>query len=174
MAWVALVGAILSVAAQQQAGREREATANYQAEQAQADALAERDQGELNASAIRRQGRKQLASANVALAASGLGLESPGAININEDINRSAELDARNAILTGQRRSDNLNASAQALRIGGKQARDAANVNSVTTLLSSASSYGSSSGWFKSNNTNTTNTQRPTYMDAGTTNQNIG
>lgn len=145
---IGLIGAGISAAQQKQSGEERKDFADYQASQAEADAQAQRDQGELNASALRKQGTRQQATANVALAASGVGLGSPGAVNINEDIRGAAETDALNAIMTGGRSAKTLEAEATALRIGGKQAAKAANLQAVSTLASGAGN--AYSGWYQS------------------------
>lgn len=148
VAVVALVGAAIGAAQQKQAGAERKDFANYQADQSTADAQAVRDQGELNATALRKQGRRQQAAANVALVASGVGLGSPGAININEDIRTASESDALNAIINGDRSGKALESQATALRIGGKQAAKAANIQATSTLVSAAGS--AYSGWYTS------------------------
>jgi hypothetical protein len=173
---VGLIGAAIAAGQKKQEGIERKAYANYQAEQnaadaefvagqAKADATAAQEQSQLNASALRKQGRQQAAQANVALAASGVGLGSPGALKVNEDIAVNTEEAALNSILagdrtaaasvaTGQRLANKLNAEGNALRIGGKQAEKAANVQAASTLFSGASS--AYSGWYTSQPSSTT------------------
>ncbi len=167
---VGLVGAALAAAQQKQAGEEKKDMANYQAAQnaadasfekgqAAADAQAAQEQSQLNATSLRKQGRQQAAAANVALAASGVGLGSPGAVKINENIGtntESAALDAilqgnrtaANSLAVGERLSNKLNAEGEALRIGGQAASKAANLQAASTLASAAGS--AYSGWYTS------------------------
>lgn len=149
MAWVALAGAAISLLGQQQQGRAAQAAANYQAEQADADAQAARSAAKVQAQKIRDAGKQQAAQANASLAASGVETGEGTALRITSGITGNAEEDAYTTILNGVNSGNRLNAQAQADRISGNNARRAANIGSVGTVLQGGSSF--YNGWRRAN-----------------------
>lgn len=144
---VALIGAALGAASQMQSAKEQKDFREYQAQQDEADAQAAKAYAELNATAIRKRGRQQAKAADAALAASGVSLGSPGAVNINQDIYATAEEEAQNAVTAGGYQAAKYGASAQASRIAGNQAMNAGYLNATSSLMSGYSS--ASQGWKK-------------------------
>lgn len=136
---------LLGAYGQIQAGKQEEAWANYQAKQAEADAAAERGAGMVEAERIRKLGRRQIAEATAQYAGSGIDVGEGTPLVINRQIEADAESDAYLAIVGAQDRARRGEAEAQGLRIGGRQARAAANVSAATTLLSGG--YTVAKGW---------------------------
>lgn len=118
--------------------KQAEANAKFQAAQAEADAKTEAQAAQIEAQRIRDAAKKQRAQAVAAAAASGVDVNSPTALRINEDITRNAEEDAVLTILGGRDSSARLRQGAQASRIAGSAARTAGRVEQATTLLSAA------------------------------------
>lgn len=149
MAWVALAAVAVSVLSQQKQARSEQAAANYQAQQADADAQAARSAAKVQAQKIRDAGKQQSSQANASLAASGVETGEGTALRITSGITGNAEEDAYTTIINGANAGNRLNAQAQADRISGNNARQAANVNSGGTVLQGGSSM--YNGWKRSN-----------------------
>ena len=77
--------------------------AQFQADQAQADAAAERGAATVKADKVRKQGRQQQSEARAALAAAGVEVGAGTPVKIGATIGRNAEEDALNEILYGDR-----------------------------------------------------------------------
>lgn len=151
---VAAAGTVVSIDAAQTQGRQAEANAKFQAAQAAADANAEKGAAQVEAERIRKAGRRQQSAAIAAAAASGVDVASPTAVKIDQQIGQNAEHDAYLTILGGGDRAARLNQGGQAALIEGRSARQAANYQSVSSLLSfaaTATNYGQ--GWKKAGTT---------------------
>lgn len=151
MGWVAVAGAALSLLGSVKQGQSAQSMANYQAEQANADADAARAAGRVEADRIRKAGRQQASQANAALAASGVETGEGTALRITSDITGDAEQDAYTTIINGINTGARYNAQAQADRISGKNAAQASYINAGSSLLQGGSA--AYSGWKKSNST---------------------
>lgn len=128
--------------------KQAEANANFQAAQAEADARAAQGAASIEAARIRKESKAQRAKATAAAAASGVDVNSPTALKINEEITSNAEQDARMVMFNAQDQGARLNQQATADRIGGANARRAGRTSQASTLLSAAGSmtnYGQ--GW---------------------------
>lgn len=134
-----------SVYSTQQAGKQAQLNADAQADQAAADANTEKSAAVVQAERIRRLARIQAGEANAALAGSGVEVGEGTAMNINEEIYQNAEEDAVLTIMSGKNKAQRMDGDASNYRLAGSQARGAANSQSISTVLSSASSMGS--GW---------------------------
>ncbi|HEJ7998404.1 TPA: hypothetical protein SMI16_003858 [Serratia liquefaciens] len=156
MAWVALAGVALSVLSQQKQARSEQAAANYQAQQADADAQAARSAAKVQAQKIRDAGKQQSSQANASLAASGVETGEGTALRITSGITGDAEQDAYTTILNGMNTGARYNAQAQADRLSGRNAATSGYINAGSSLLSAAGT--GYSGWKKANPTTTTNT----------------
>lgn len=133
--------------------KQAQANAKFEAAQAEADARAEAGAAEIEAKRIRDAAKKQRGQAIAAAAASGVDVNSPTALKIDEQITASAEEDAVLTILGGRDRSARLGQQAAASRIAGSNARTAGRVAQASTLLSAASSaYGSGGNWKRASN----------------------
>jgi hypothetical protein len=147
LALLAVSAAISAYSAIQQ-GEQQEEWADYQADQADADARAEEGAAKVEAERIRKLARLQAGEANASLAASGVKLGEGSALNINKDIYARAEEDAVMAAFGGADRKARTLAEADGARIKGKQAANAGMVSAAGTVLQTgATAY---SGWKKS------------------------
>lgn len=141
-------GTAVQLYGQDTQAKQAEANANFQAEQAEADAKAAQAEATLEAERIRKAGKQQRAQAVAAAAASGIDVDSPTAIKIDDTITRNAEEDAMLTIFQGKDRASRMGQQATADRIAGRNARTAGRVNQASTLLSgaaAATNYGQ--GW---------------------------
>lgn len=143
---IAAVSAGLSAVNQINQGRQAQKFHNFQAEQAQADAQAEREAGQVRADRIRRAARAQAGEATAALAASGVSTGAGTPVKIVQDIETRGESDALQELLTGDRRGRRLDQQADGERASGKNALRTAVWGAGGSLLSTAADlYGP--GW---------------------------
>ncbi|WP_217505536.1 hypothetical protein [Pseudomonas corrugata] len=140
----AAAATVYSVYSTQQAGKQAQLNANAQSDQAQADADTAASAAVVQADRIRRLARNQASEANAALAASGVEVGAGTAININEEIIGNAEEDAALTIFNGRNQQARLYNDADNYQLAGRQARSAANSQSIGTVLSSGSQLGMS------------------------------
>src|SRR3546814_8701174 len=98
------------------AANQEEANAKFAADQAEVDARAEQGAAQVEAERIRREGKAQRAKAVAAAAASGVDVNSPTALKIDQEITANAEEDAMLTILNGGDRAARLNQQGQADR----------------------------------------------------------
>ena len=115
---------------------------DYQAEQARADAQAEREAADVRAEKIRKLGTKQQSEAKAALAGAGVEVGAGTPVRIAQQIQKNAEEDARQELLYGERQAKRLEASADGYLIAGDNAMDAGMLRAGGSLLE---------GWQKSN-----------------------
>lgn len=108
-----------------QQGREREQAGNFMAEQARADAIAEREAAEVKAQKVRKAGAATQSSAKASLAASGVVATAGTAVKIQETIGRRSDEDALNEILYGERKAERLEQDADLAKLSGQRARAA-------------------------------------------------
>jgi len=132
----AIASSAFSAVSQINQGRQQQKFANYQAEQAQADAQAEREVGMIKADKTRKAGRAQQSEARAALAASGVEVGAGTPLLIEGEIVRSAEEDALQEMLYGSRRGTRLDTEAQASRMAGENAAAAGVRGAVGSVLS--------------------------------------
>lgn len=135
----------LSVLGAIKSGNDQAAQMNYQADQARADAQAEKGAAQVQAEKIRKAGRQQQAQARASLAASGVDVNEGTSTIINQSIGANAEEDALTAILNGTNRANRLNAQADAYDISAKNIKTASKVEAASSVL--ASGYKIASGW---------------------------
>ncbi|WP_164096857.1 hypothetical protein [Serratia marcescens] len=152
---IALVASsVLAAGGAAASGIQQQKMANYQADQANADAEAARASARVQADRIRKAGREQAAQANAALAASGVETGEGTALRITSGITGDAEQDAYTTILNGMNTGARYNAQAQADRLSGRNAATSGYINAGSSLLSAAGT--GYSGWKKANPTTTT------------------
>ena len=96
--------------------------ADFQADQAKANAETERQAGEIKAQKARERARRVAASARAAIAASGLDVNSVSANLINKDIIERGEEDAFVQTLNAEDRASALRQQANVFKLEGKQA----------------------------------------------------
>lgn len=112
----------LQVVGQLSQGSQQQDWAEYQAEQARADAQASREEGEVRAERVRRLGHRQQSEARAALAASGVEVDAGTAVRIDQQIGRDTEADAQQELLSGIRRGQRYEQDAAASEIQGSNA----------------------------------------------------
>ena len=113
-------------------------------EQAEADAIAEKARGRLEADRIRKEKEKTQSAARAALAQNGLDVNEGTALVINDEIEQAANYDANMAEVTGYNSSQRLKgeasmhkSNAQSALIGG----------ALGAASSGVSAYGARGGW---------------------------
>lgn len=142
MGWSAalMVGStLLSAGGAYQSGKAQQAQLDYQARQAEADAKAEREYGQVQAAKIRKAGAKQLSETRASYAASGVDVNVGTPQTVNRAIMQDIEEDALNTILDSNRQAAKLEAQAQGYRAGSTNVGTATTINTGATLLSGAS-----------------------------------
>lgn len=117
-------------------GEQEEDFHNFQAEQATADAGAEREAGEVRASRVRRAGKGTKSEAVSALAASGVEVSAGTPIKIQTQITRNAEEDALNEILFGDRKGRRLDQQSDVERAAGERSSNAGYMGAFGSVLS--------------------------------------
>jgi len=118
---------------------------DYQRRQAEADAQASAEQGQVQADKIRKAGRLQQSEAKAALAASGVETGAGTPVKIVSEIWKNTEQDAQQAIIGGNRQAANLQSEASASAIAGRNARTAGYLRAGGSLLQGG--YGIAQGW---------------------------
>lgn len=139
--WLMAASTAVSAVSAIQQGKQEEKFAEFQAEQANADAQAEREAGQVRGDKIRKAGKYQQAEAAAALAASGVEVGAGTPIKIDQQIGRNVEQDALNEILFGTRTGTRLDQQAQGSRASGQNAASRGVQKAVGSVLSSGVSY---------------------------------
>lgn len=154
---IALIGAAaIGAGSAIYSGQQQKAAAEYQADQAEADAIAEKGAAQVRAEKIRERARTQAAAARAAIAASGMNVNSQTSDLINEDIIRRGEMDAETGVNDSLDAAARLRAQATSLRSSGSAAQTAGYANAASTALTAYGGY--KSGWYGS-----TEKPAPTY-----------
>lgn len=113
----------------------------YKANQAEADAEAERQMGEVRAGKVRKAGALVQSEVRAGYAGSGIDVSSGTPTAVGEKVGRNIEEDALTELLTGQRRGRVLQAEAQGYRASGANAMNSARIGAVTSILGGTASY---------------------------------
>lgn len=142
-----LAGTTVSVAGQLQQGRAAKRAADADAARMDYQALIEQDNALATAQQIRREGVRERGQTLGAIAASGVEVGQGSALDAEREVMTDAETDAYLAILNGERAAQGLRSDAQSTRRAGRDARRAANVAAVGTLLSAGAQGMRASGW---------------------------
>lgn len=136
--------AVSTVGAIQQGGQQKR-FANYQADQADADAAAEIGMGEVRAGKIRKAGAVAQGEATAALAGAGIDTGAGSGLAVKEKLERNIGEDALSELLTGQRRARALQATAQGYRAAGQNAQTSAMFSAGSSILGGTANYMNSS-----------------------------
>lgn len=126
-------------------GRQQGDQADWQAKQAEADAQASREAGEVRADKVRKAGKLTQSKARTALAGSGVQVGAGTAVKIAQDIYQNAESDAQSELLSGIYGGQVKDSEAAGMRIAGDNARTAGYMRAGGSLLSAGSSL--AKGW---------------------------
>jgi len=108
---------------------------DYQADQARADAQAEREAADVRADKIRKMGTKQQSEAKAALAGAGVEVGAGTPVRIAQQIQKNAEEDAQNESLYGQRKGQIKESEAQSYQIAGENAMNEGYMRAGGSLL---------------------------------------
>jgi hypothetical protein len=122
-----------------------ESNMKYQSAQEAADAKATQGEAEVEAMRIRKAAQQQKAQMTAAAAASGVDINSPTTVRLDQEATHNSEEDALLTILGGGDRMARMNNQAYIDRQGGSLARQNARMQNTGTLLSAAAS--TASGW---------------------------
>lgn len=125
----------VAAGSQIQQARQEKKFRNFQSEQAEADAQAEREAGAVRADQIRKGYRSQQSEARSALAAGGVEVGAGTALVIDETIARRGEEDALQEILYGGRRGARLDQESVGLRMAGDNAQTSGYMGAFGTIL---------------------------------------
>lgn len=135
-----LAGTAISAGASYQKGREAKAMAGYQADQARADAEAEKGAAQVYAEKIRKAGTAERSKMNAAIAASGADAGSQSAAELDQSTASAYEEDALVAMYGGEQKARRRLAQAQAYEISGSRAQRYALAEAASTAMS---------GWYR-------------------------
>ena len=119
---LSMISTAFSVVGSLMQGSQQQDWADWQAEQAHADAQAAREEGDVRAEKRRKLGKTQQSEARAALAASGVEVGAGTAVVIDRKIGRDAEEDAEQERLSAQRRGARYDQEAEATSIQGSNA----------------------------------------------------
>jgi hypothetical protein len=122
-------------------GNQQKKYADFQANQAMADAQAEREAGMVRADQVRKAGKSQQSEAKASLAAGGVEVGAGTALTIDQDIYQSSEERAMQEILYGRRSGERLEQEAAGFRAAGRNARTAGYGRAGASILSSGAAY---------------------------------
>lgn len=125
----------LSAASSRKAGRDQQRANDANARQAEEDAEAEKAASAVRAGLIRRGGKRQQSAARAAYAASGVQADVGSAGVVDREIGRSAEEDALNELLHGDRLGARYAQEAENQRTAGRVARSAADREAGGSIL---------------------------------------
>lgn len=134
-ATVLALSAGVSAVGQLQQGRANRKAGEAQASQDERLAAQQQDSAREEADRIRRAGDRTRGAARAQVAASGISVNSGSALLIDEEIDRNAESDAMEVLLTGKRQSDASLSSAGQARARGRNAQTASVLGAVSTGL---------------------------------------
>lgn len=127
-------------------GMQQQALANYQADVAAADANTAREIGLVQADRVRTAAKYAKGSARAAYGASGVDVNSGSSADVQQRLTAGSELDAWQAILSGQRAYNSGMNTAAALRAAGANAAASGWAGASKSLLSGIGS-GIKDGW---------------------------
>lgn len=141
-------GSALSAAGAIQQGTQAKRQGQFQQQQAEADAVAEREAGEVRADKLRKVGRLQKSDARAALAKSGVMADAGSALTIQGDITARSEEDALAEMLTGTNRGRRLEQEGEIARLTGDNAYRSGILGAGKSLLAGGYEYGKlQPGW---------------------------
>lgn len=130
-----------------QQGRAARRQANAEADEMDRQAAYERAIAQGEAAQIRRAGDTARGATLGALAASGVVVGEGSALDAERQVMTDYAQDEAITLLTGEQRASSLRASADNRRRSGRDARRAANVGAVTSLLSAGVQSARAAGW---------------------------
>ncbi len=139
--YVAAASTVLGVAASVQQGKRQEQIMELQAREREADADAAQAEAQREANIERRKAKNLMSRARAIAGASGGGSSDPTVTNILASIDTQGEVNALNALYSGNTIARGLRTGAGISRSEGRDARDASYINAASTSLSKGTSW---------------------------------
>jgi hypothetical protein len=147
MAWLAAVapyfaaaGTVVSAVQQQNAAKQAQLNADFEADQYEDVANAELAASQREAEQARRESRYLQSRAQAVSAASGAGATDPTVVNLIGDLEEEGEYSALTALYNGSQRADVARKTGVMTRRRGEAYRRTGNMNAFATVLDGASS----------------------------------
>lgn len=144
--YVAAASTVLGVAGTIQQGRNQQKLLNYQAEQRDEDAKAAQAEAQRESIIERRKAKNLMSRARAVAGASGAGSSDPTVTNILTNIDTQGEVNALNALYSGNSTARGYRSGAAMARNEGSAARTASYMDAASTGLSGATSWYSKYG----------------------------
>lgn len=135
---IIMASSMLSAFGNLQQGKQGANLYGYRADQAIADAAAERGAGAVRAGKVMKAGRFQQGEVTAAYGASGIDVGSGSAIAVKEQLQRNIGEDATAQLLTGERRARSLEAQAAMDRVAGTNSITSGRLAATRSLLTGA------------------------------------
>lgn len=159
----AAAGTVLSMIGQIQAGNAANKAAKLEADQMDVNAGQQRAVAQRQAINDRHAGRLAESSLQARAAASGGGASDPTVVGLAENIDAQSEYNALTSLYSGEEKARGLEGEAEMRRYEGRQAKKAATIGAISSVLSSAGSMGMKYGGSGPNyNTSTGSMGAPT------------
>lgn len=139
--YITAATAVIGVDQQLQQGRQAAAQAQLQAVEHERDANAEAAAAQREAAIERRRARNLMSRARAVAAASGAGASDPTVVNALTDIETQGEMNALNALWSGNTTAQALRTGADVARRTGRASRTAGNYRAASTALAGATDW---------------------------------
>lgn len=144
--YVAAASTVLGVASTVQQGRTQQKLLNQQADQRDEDAKAAQAESQRESLLERKKAKNLMSRARAVAGASGAGSSDPTVTNILTNIDTQGEVNALNALHSGNATARGLRSGAAMARNEGRAAKAASYMDAASTGLSGASSWYSKYG----------------------------
>lgn len=144
--YITAASTFIGVASTVQQGRNQQKLLNYQAEQRDADAKAAQAESQREAINERKKAQNLMSRARAVAGASGAGSSDPTVTNILTDIETQGEVNALNALYSGNVTASGLRSGAASARAEGQAYRSASYLDAASTGLDGATSWYSKYG----------------------------
>lgn len=144
---ITIAATAVTVMGQVKAGQDAADQANAQAGQLEYSGRVAQDDALARAMIIRKQGKRDLASSDVAQAASGVVVGEGSGEEVDRTIADNTEHDAHMAILSGDRQARGLQTEAAMQRQAGQNAQTNSLFDAAGTVLGSVNSFNRYQGW---------------------------
>lgn len=139
--YISAASTAIAVGSQYQQGKAQQAALQLQAQERKADANAAQAEAQREAAIERRKARNLMSRARAVSAASGAGASDPTVTNILTDIETQGEVNALNALYSGNTAAQGLRRGAQVAQNEARAARSAGLLNAASTALGGATSW---------------------------------
>ncbi len=139
--YISAASTALGVASHVKAGNEQAAMAEVQANERAEDAKAAQAESQREAMLERRKARNLMSRARAVAGASGAGVSDPTVSNILTDLDTQGEVNALNALFSGNATARGLRSGARAARSEARAYRSAGRYAAASTALDGASSW---------------------------------